>query len=85
MIKRHNKKIFNPNDDLTSYTNYEWSEVSEDTLPYDVLVKYYKKIEWMLYAIHTDIHSLGLPKDIMYYIHDDITKGQEIREALENI
>ena len=82
MIRRHSKKIFNVNDDLTSYTRDDWSEVSEDVLPYDVLITYYQNIDWMLYAMHTDIKSLNLPMNILYYIHDDVNKGNEIRNTL---
>jgi len=85
MNRRHNKKIFDVNDDLTSYTSDDWSEVSEDILPYDVLITYFHKIDWVLYAMHTDIKSLNLPEGILYYIHDDVNKGTEIREAFENI
>ena len=85
MIKRHSKKIFDVNDDLTSYTHDDWSEVSEDVLPYDVLITYYNKIDWALYAMHTDISTLNLPMNIRYSIHDDVYKGSEIRKVLENI
>jgi len=84
--ENHNKKrIFNISDDLDMYDLDDWRDVSENTLPRDVLIKYYKKIDWMWYAMHTDVNALNLPQDILYYIHDDMNKGTKIRETFDKI
>ena len=85
-MSEHNfTRRFNPSDDLESYNKDDWMDVSQGTLPKEVLIKYYKKIDWMFYSMHTDVHSLDLPKDVMYYIIDGVNKGTTIREAFDKI
>ena len=85
MREFNHTKRFDPSDDLTKYTADDWREVSQKTLPREILVEYYKQVDWMFYATHTDISTLDLPQEILYYIHDDVMVGTDIRETFDKI
>ena len=86
IMSKHNfTKRYNKTDDVEIYSADDWLDVSKENLPREIIIEYYKKIDWMLYAMHTDIDTLNLPRDILYYIQDDSNTGTTIREAFDKI
>jgi len=84
-MKHNFTRRYSEIDDVDTYSSDDWLDVSKDALPMDILIHYYKKIDWMLYSMHTNIDTLNLPQDILYYIQDDSNIGSNIREAFDEI